>query len=410
MSNVQIDRLSASALALSGSFEDRPLTFDRQPLLNQKSTCPWSFTGKIKDRQFSILPRLLAFLKGSWGWVALSVLLGVLTVGSNVGLMGTSAFLISSAALHPGIGALQVAIVGVRFFGITRGVFRYAERLTSHNVTFRLLARLRIWFYRALEPLAPARLLHYRSGDLLGRIVSDVETLENFYVRVVSPPLVALLVAAGMAVYLGLYSSALGWTYLAFMLLLGLGLPLLASGLSRRLGAQLIARRASLQARLVDGIRGLADLLVFGRASDYSQHILEDGKACGDTQRRLAGLTGISSASTVLLVNLGMLAILGLAIPLVHSGQIPGVMLAVLTLSALAGFEAVMPLPLAAQTLSSVRQAASRLFEIVDARPAVSDQPVPGTSQGQSTCPWRFTGICPSHLVRTHPPRFNSPG
>ncbi len=79
----------------------------------------------------------------------------------------------------------------VRFFGIARGVFRYAERLASHNVTFRLLARLRVWFYRALEPLAPARLMQYRSGDLLSRIVADVETLENFYVRVVAPPLVA---------------------------------------------------------------------------------------------------------------------------------------------------------------------------------------------------------------------------
>ncbi len=115
--------------------------------------------------------RLLGFLKGSWGWVTLSVLLGVLTVGSNIGLMGTSAFLISAAALHPDLGTLQVAIVGVRFFGIARGVFRYTERLTTHDVTFRLLGRLRTWFYKALEPLAPARLLEHRAGDLLARIV-----------------------------------------------------------------------------------------------------------------------------------------------------------------------------------------------------------------------------------------------
>ncbi len=132
--------------------------------------------------------RLLSFLHGSWRWVALSVLLGVLTVGSNVGLMGTAAWLISASALQPSFGALQVAIVGVRFFGISRGVFRYTERLASHDVTFRLLSRLRTWFYEALEPLAPARLMQYRSGDLLARIIVDVDTLENFYVRVVSPP------------------------------------------------------------------------------------------------------------------------------------------------------------------------------------------------------------------------------
>jgi ATP-binding cassette subfamily C protein CydCD len=375
----------AALVKVSPGTDYGPLPIDHIPLSNidrQPNFSTWesiadtqptpNLQPKIKNQK-SVIPRLLAFLRGSWSWVALSVLLGVLTIGSNVGLMGTSAFLISSAALHPEIGALQVAIVGVRFFGIARGGFRYAERLTSHNVTFRLLARLRLWFYQALEPLAPARLMHYRSGDLLARITSDVDALENFYVRVVSPPLVALLVTAGMAVFLGGFATRLAWIYLAFMLLLGLGVPLLAAALSRRLGAQLIARRSALQARLVDDIRGLPDLLVFGRGPDTAQRIQADGKACGDTQRQLASLTGLFGGLSVLLVNLGMLAVLVSAIPVVHAGQLPGVMLSVLALTALAGFEAVLPLPQAAQTLSSSRQAARRLFEIVDATPAVSD-------------------------------------
>ncbi len=331
------------------------------------------------NHQSTIILRLMSFLNNSWGWVALSVLLGVLTVGSNVGLMGTSAYLISAAALHPGLGALQVAIVGVRFFGIARGAFRYTERLTSHNVTFRLLARLRVRFYQALEPLAPARLMQYRSGDLLGRIVSDVAVLENFYVRVVSPPLVAVVTAAWMMVFFGHYASGLAWLYLAFMLLLGLGIPLLALHLNRRLGEEFVSRRAGLQARLVDGIQGLADLLAFGQGSDYLQRLSDEERHYGRVQRRLAALGGMSSALTVLLVNLGMLAMLVLAIQLVGAGQIPGVMLAVVTLAALAGFEAVMPLPLAAQTFSSSRQAARRLFEIVDAKPEVED------NEGQRT-------------------------
>ncbi len=314
----------------------------------------------------SSIVRLLAFLRGSWGWVALSVLLGALTVGSNVGLMGTSAFLISAAALHPELGTLQVAIVGVRFFGIARGVFRYAERLTSHNVTFRLLAHLRVWFYRALEPLAPARLMEHRTGDLLSRIIADVGTLENFYVRAVAPPLVAVVIAAGMTVFFGQFDSRLAWVYLAFTLALGMGVPLLSWTLSRRAGAELIFRRAGLQSRLVDGIQGLADILVFGRGADYSESLAADGKSYGQTQRHLASLTGFTSTLTTLLVNVGMLAVLALSIPLVAAGRLPGVMLAVLTLSALAGFEAVLPLPLAAQTLSSSLQAARRLFEVVE--------------------------------------------
>lgn len=132
----------------------RPSTFNPQPDINHKP---------------SILDRLLSFLNGSWNWVALSILLNTLTIGSSVALIGTSAWLISTAALHPSIADLGVSVVGVRLFGISRGVFRYLERLVSHNVTFRLLARLRVWFYERLEPLAPARLMDYKSGDLLAR-------------------------------------------------------------------------------------------------------------------------------------------------------------------------------------------------------------------------------------------------
>jgi ATP-binding cassette subfamily C protein CydCD len=317
--------------------------------------------------------RLLQFLKGSWGWVALSVLLGVLTVGSNVGLMGTSAFLISAAALHPQLGTLQVAIVAVRFFGISRGVFRYTERLTSHTVTFHLLSRLRTWFYCALEPLAPARIMHYRSGDLLTRIVTDVTMLENYYGRVIAPPLVAMVVAAGMTIFLGRYDIPLGGIYLAFTLLLGIGVPVLSWTLSHRSGIELISRRAVLQSRLVDGIQGLADLLVFNRGKDYSDRLEEDGKAYGQIQQQLAMRSGFSTALTNLLVNTGTLVVLALGIPLVAMGQLPGEMLAVLTLVALAGFEAVLPLPLAAQTLTYDLQSARRLFEIVDAIPVVCD-------------------------------------
>src|SRR5512138_1337887 len=146
----------------------------------------------IADHQSSIFFRLTSFLQGSWHLVVLSVILSTLTIGSSVALIGTSSWLISTAALHPSVADLGVSVVGVRFFGISRGVFRYLERLVSHDITFRLLARLRVWFYEKLEPLAPARLMEYKSGDLLARVIGDVETLENFYVRVISPSLTAI--------------------------------------------------------------------------------------------------------------------------------------------------------------------------------------------------------------------------
>ena len=153
--------------------------------------------------------RLAALAAPFKGLVVCSALAGFATIGSGIGLLAASAFIISAAALHPSIADLQVAIVAVRFFGITRGVFRYLERYWSHQATFRLLAQLRVWFYQALEPLAPARLMDYRSGDLLSRIISDIQSLENFYVRVLAPPSAALLVI--LAVVAWMASSTLDW-------------------------------------------------------------------------------------------------------------------------------------------------------------------------------------------------------
>jgi ATP-binding cassette subfamily C protein CydCD len=327
-----------------------------------------------------IMPRLLSFLKGSWGMVLLSVLLGTLTIGSNIALMGTSAWLISAAALHPSIADLEIAIVGVRFFGISRGVFRYLERLTSHDVTFRLLARLRIWFYEKLEPLAPARLLEYRSGDLLSRVTSDVEMLENFYVRVVAPPLVAVAVALGTVWLLGSFASQLALVLLSFLLGMGLFLPILIQWLSRTSASDLVNDRAQMQVQLVDGVQGMADLLIFGGGTSQLREIVNTGKNYAKSEKRLSLIGGFNAALIVLLPNLGMLAVIVLAIPLVIAGRIQGVVLATLALVTLTSFEAVNPLPLAAQMWMSTREAARRLFDVVDARPAVSDPPLPLTT------------------------------
>lgn len=319
------------------------------------------------------LVRLLSFLRGAWGRVALSALLGALTIGANIALMGTSAWLISTAALQPSVAELGVAVVGVRFFGISRAVFRYLERLVSHDVTFRLLAKLRAWFYEQLEPLAPARLMSYRAGDLLARIIADVGTLEDFYVRVVSPPLVAVLAAAGTALFLSAFHPPLAAILLGLFLALGLLLPVVALALGRQPGRQLVTARAELNARLVDGIQGLADLVAYGRASDHAAKVARTGQALGMAHRRMAAISGVQSGFSALLTNLGLWIVVYLTIPQITAGAIAGPMLASLALSALASFEAVTPMPMAAQLWESIREAAGRLFEIVDARPAVAE-------------------------------------
>jgi ATP-binding cassette subfamily C protein CydCD len=360
---------------LPGQFTPRPDSSVSRPTGGSEEipTTPGTEAGASLPRQGSILWRLLRFISPYKKWVALSAMLGSATIGSAIGLMVTSAFIISAAALHPSIAVLETAIVGVRFFGISRGIFRYLERLVTHDITLRLLAQLRVWFYRSLEPLAPARLLLQRSGDLLSRAISDINTLENFYVRAVSPPLVAIIVAISASAILASYASVLGAMLLVMILAAGVGLPILLYLLTRKPGRQVITQRAALNHVLVDGLQGMADLQVFGQEGHQLEKVIALGDSLAQSQMRLGSVASLQTAANLLLANLAAWLTLVLAIPFVVEGRIAGVYLAGLVLISLTSFEAVALLPQAAQQLESCLQAAHRLFELVDARPEVQE-------------------------------------
>ncbi len=329
------------------------------------------------------LAGLLPFLAPYVPWIALSVLLGFLTIASSIGLLATSAWIIASAALQPSIAVLQVAVVGVRFFGIARGVFRYLERLASHQVTFRVLAAIRVWFYAAIEPLAPAVLGRYSSGDLLARVLSDVGVLENFYVRAVSPPLVAVLIALLTAGLLASFNPALVLPVLALQAVAGIGLPVLTLWLGRGPSHDLTEGRGKLNQSLVDLVQGLADLLAFRAAGRHAEGVARQGAALGAAGRNMAVLSTGAGAGTTIVSWLAVAAVLIVATPLVRAGQLDGVSLAVLALLTVASFEAVAPLPVAAQYFFTSTAAARRLFHVAGKRPdraavaAVLDFPPP---------------------------------
>jgi ATP-binding cassette subfamily C protein CydC len=331
--------------------------------------------------------RLLTLARPIAGWLLLATLLGVATIASGIGLMTTSAYLISEAALHPSIAALEVAIVGVRFFGIARGLLRYSERLVSHEATFRLLARLRVWLYAAIEPLAPARLLDdvyhndpgSSSGDLLSRIVSDIETLQNFYVRVVAPPFVAALVAVGMWLFFGAFDPRLALAFICCFLCSVVGIPLVTYLLSQKAGRQLVEARSTLHVQVVDHLQGLADTLAFGQEDRTMKKLCVLEKKYNEAQLSLARIGGVQEALGLLFMHATALIVLLLGIQFVRAGQLNGVFLALLVLAALSSFEAVLPLPAAFQQVSSSLTAAHRLFALIDAQPALRDpeQPAP---------------------------------
>lgn len=319
------------------------------------------------------MSRLVKFLVPFKWWIALAVLFGAATVGSGIGLMATSAFLISAAALHPSIADLGVAIVGVRFFGIARGAFRYLERYVSHQVNFRLLARLRVWFYEAVEPLAPARIMDCKSGDLLTRAVADIETLQDFYVRVIAPPVVAIVIASVMTISFWRFDSTLAITLLIFLTLTGAGMPTLVRRLSRQPNRDLIHTRSKLHSEIVDAIQGIPDVIAFGQQENVKRNIRMLSDSFARSQIHVAWINSTQTAMGNLLMNLAMGCTVIVAITLVGSGKLNGLYLAVIALATLASFEAVLPLPLAASSLESALAAAKRLFAIADSAPAVRD-------------------------------------
>ena len=317
--------------------------------------------------------RLVGFLRPHLPRVLLAVLLGVATVASNVGLLATAAYVISAAVLVPFLSALVIPVYLVRLFGVGRAGARYAERMVSHDLTFRLLADLRTWFYARLEPLAPARLLRYRSGDLLSRVVRDVEELENVYLRIISPVAVAAIISLLAFLIFYAFDPMLALVALCFLVATGFGVPVLVRTLARGLGRRQLELRAELNARIVDGVQGAQDLLAFGRENDQRREVAALDRELGRVQKKMAFITGLQDALSDLMMNLAMLAVLVLAVPLVAAGEIRGVYLAFLALVILGSFEAVQPLGTAFQFLGRSVAAGERLFEIVDAGPEVED-------------------------------------
>lgn len=329
-----------------------------------------------------VIAWIAAALRPFWRGMALSVLLGFLTVASSVALMATSAWLISTCGLRPSVADLGVSIVGVRFFGIMRGVMRYLERLVSHETTFHLLAALRVRFYAAVEPLAPAALTRYRTGDLLGRVLADIETLQDLYLRVIAPPVVALLVALGVTVFFAAFDAGVALVALLAMGIGGMLAPLLAYRTARGAGQTRIAGRAALNAALLDAIQGMADAAAYGYTAHQLEAIHAESRALASHETRVARWEALQMGLGVAVANGAALAVLITAIP-----RVDGLYLATLTLATIAAFEAITPLAQAAVHLGANMSAARRLHEIITAPPAVKPplKALPAPTEGSVT-------------------------
>ncbi|HEY8287200.1 MAG TPA: thiol reductant ABC exporter subunit CydC [Chloroflexota bacterium] len=321
--------------------------------------------------------RLLGFLRPYRRQTAIALLLGCATVAANVGLLAVAAYLIAAAALKPLLITLSIPIYLVQALGISRAFVRYGERLTGHRVALSLLAELRVWLFSRLEPLAPAIVVRSRGGDLLARLVTDLDDLQALYLRVWAPVVVAMTMGGVSVAVFAIFSPTLALAAACFLLAAGIIIPLLGCRLTRGIGSRQVAARADRESGLVDGLRGMPDLLALGQAGAYRARMTALDARSGALERRQARIQGMQAALGDLVAGLAVWTVLILAIPLVAQGTINGVYLGMLGLLMLGSFEAVQPLGQAFAILGRSMAAAERILALGSEIPAVTDPAEP---------------------------------
>jgi thiol reductant ABC exporter CydC subunit len=310
------------------------------------------------------------------GRLLLALLAGVLAAGSAVALTATSAWLISRAAQQPPILFLMVAIVAVRAFGISRGVFRYAERLAGHDAAFRWLADLRVSVYERLERLAPTGSAAFRSGDLLSRLVADVDTLQDLWLRVLLPYGTAAVVGGGAVALIAWLLPAAGLVLLVAVAVAAGLAPVVALAVARRAERRIAPAKGQLSTSVQDTLAGSAELTAFGQVDAALARVATRDAELTRAEARSALGGGFGAAVAAAAGGVAMWSGLYLGVPAVRDGSLSGVALAVVVLTPLAVFELVSTLAPAAQQVPRVRGAARRVFEIVDS-------PLPVVEPGQ---------------------------
>jgi ATP-binding cassette subfamily C protein CydC len=317
-------------------------------------------------RTSSPMRRLLTMAHPLRATLGLAVLAGALTVGCGIALLGVSGFLIARASEHPNEVALAVAVVGVRAFGIGRGAFRYVERLSSHDVAFRIVADLRVAIFQRLERLVPAGLSGMRSGDLLARVVSDTEAVQDLFIRGITPPLVAGFVGAGTVVAVTAMFRPGAVVVAAGLLAGGVAVPWLAVRLAAQADAQAASARGRLTVAANDVLSGASELLAFGGVDRALREFDASDLRVAAIARRSATGASISVGLTAAVTGITVWGLLVLAVGAAGPGGLHRVGLAAVVLTGLAAFEATAPMAAAAQQFVAMRSSARRVFEVLD--------------------------------------------
>lgn len=308
--------------------------------------------------------------KGLIGWILVSIVLSALTIISAIGLMGTSAYLIIQAGFHPSIAVLQVAIVGVRFFGISRAVFRYLERLLSHRLNLQILARIREHVFLRLSQKYPMHLSKFTSASLLSLLIQDIDMLENLFVRFLMPLASAMLVSVAMSLFLGMYSLEIVIVILIGFLMAGVFLPYLSAIAARQTGHKVVNSRLDYQQCLLDFLGTFQESLMYRQGSRILQEQIQSEQKMASFQWRQKALQSLFGNLGFITIQFTALSVIIVGLFLPAQSRINVIFLAVFYMMVLASFEVVQNLAASTNMYGSISASARRIEELDKKIPA----------------------------------------
>ncbi|MFJ3643745.1 thiol reductant ABC exporter subunit CydD [Streptomyces sp. NPDC090108] len=373
------DALAPGTVTAAVDAADSGLFDETAPAEDPRDVAYTPETGVSASRRH-VLARVRAMAGPRRGRLLLALFLGSLALGCAVGLMATSGWLISRASQMPPVLYLMVAVTATRTFGIGRAVFRYAERLVSHDAVLRMLADTRVAVYRRLERLAPAGLRATRRGDLLTRLVADVDAFQDYWLRWLLPAGVATVVSAGAVGFTAWLLPEAGAALAVGLFAAGVGVPLITAAAARRTERRLAPARGVLATRVTDLLTGNAELTVAGALPFRAAAAREADGTLTRIASRAAAVTGLGDGLTALICGLTVTAAAALGAHAVADGRLGGVLMAVVVLTPLAAFEAVLGMPLAVRYRQRVGRSAERVYEVLDAPDPVHEPERPATA------------------------------
>jgi ATP-binding cassette, subfamily C, bacterial CydC len=330
--------------------------------------------------------------------IVYSILFGFLAGITSVGLFASSGYLISKAALEVPLYALTVMIALLKLFGFTKALSRYGERYFSHRATFTILANLRVSIYEKIEPLAPRIFGRYRSGDLLSRIVGDVESLQNFFLRVFYPPIILVMVFLSTILFTMFYSVSIALILLGGLLLTGIIVPAYFAFKQRKIETTLRESRGDLSTEVTEFLYGFRDLKIYQRLEDKKRSLVHAATGYVREQERESIYSLFSHSTNILVSQLISWIVLALGAYSVAAGHLDGIYLAMLVMISLTVFENATPMAVLPTHYEDSRRGASRLSSIIPEESIERD----GSSLGRG-----LHGHAPSFSMRDVSFSFN---